>query len=187
MNTSKVALNFDPNDPPVLTPVETIVSMFEHTDTNGLLYIPAWPSYDPDADDKTGFFKCRMNWNKADLENVLRQYESCHDTMKKIAEKYDSFRADPDAEVLPEAEKRFWNTYLRDFESDDTDAICTEAEERVSQSPAACDVIIRARRLCRLMALDAPEIIIRGEANLFAQALVIHGYCEELEIVEEVE
>lgn len=187
MNTSKTALNFDPNDPPVLTPVETIVSMFEHTDTDGLLYIPAWPSYDPDADDKTGFFKCRMNWNEADRDAALRLFESCYDTMKKIAEKYDSFRADPDAEALPEVEKRFWNTYLRDFASDDIDAICAEAEERVGQSPAAYDVIIRARRLCRLMSLEAPEIIIRGEANLFAQALVIHGYCKELEIVEEVE
>ena len=79
------------------------------------------------------------------------------------------------------------STNLRDFESDDTDAICAEAEERVGQSPAAYDVIIRARRLCRLMALEAPEIIIRGEANLFAQALVVHGYCKELEIVEGVE
>ena len=84
-------------------------------------------------------------------------------------------------------EKRFWNTYLRDFESDDTDAICAEAEERVGKGPAACDVIIRARRLCRLMSLHAPEIILQGEANLFAQALVIHGYCKELEIVEDVD
>ena len=187
MNTSKVALYFDPTDPPALTPAECIVGMFEHTDTNGLLYIPAWPSYDPDADDKTGFFKCRMNWNEADRDAVLRLFESCHDTMKKIAEKYDSFRADPDAEALPEAEKRFWNTYLRDFESDDTDAICTEAEARLGKSPAAYDVILRARRLCRLMSLEAPEIIIRSEANLFAQALVIHGYCREMEIVEAVE
>ena len=185
MNTSKVALYYDPDDAPILTPVECIVSMFEHTDTDGILCIPAWP-YDDDAEQGM-LYQCRMNWNKADLENVLRQYESCYDTMKKIAEKYDSFRADPDAEVLPEAEKRFWNTYLRDFESDDTDAICAEAEERVGQSPAAYDVIIRAQRLCKLMALHAPEIILQGEANLFAQALVIHGYCEELEVVKDIE
>ena len=185
MNTSETSLDFDPNDPPVLTPVETIVSMFEHTDADGILCIPAWP-YDDDTE-LGMLYQCRMNWNKADLENVLRQYENCCDTMKKIAEKYDSFRADSGAEALPEEEKRFWNTYLRDFASDDIDAVCAEAEERVGQSPAAYDVIIRAKRLCRLMALDAPEIIIRGEANLFAQALVIHKYCKELKIVEGVE
>ena len=183
MNTSKTALNYDPNDPPVLTPVETIISMFDHTDADGILCIPAWP-YDDDAE-LGMLYQCRMNWNKADLENVLRQYESCCDTMQKIAEKYDSFRADPDAEALPEAQRAFWNTYLRDFASDDIDAICAEAEARVGKSPAAYDVILRARRLCRLMALHAPEIIIRGEANLFAQALVIHRYCKELEIVED--
>ena len=185
MNTSKTALNFDPNDPPVLTPVETIVSMFEHTDTDGILCIPSWP-YDDDAEQGM-LYQCRMNWNKADLENVLRQYENCCDTMKKIAEKYDSFRADSGAEALPEEETRFWNTYLRNFESDDTDAICAEAEARVGKSPAAYDVIIRAQRLCRLMSLEAPEIIIRGEANLFAQALVIHGYCKDIEIIEDIE
>ena len=185
MNTSKTALNFDPNDPPVLTPVETIVSMFEHTDTDGILCIPSWP-YDDDAEQGM-LYQCRMNWNEADRDAVLRLFESCFGTMKKIAEKYDSFRSEADAEILPEAEKRFWNTYLRDFASDDIDANCAEAEERVGSGPAACDVIIRAQRLCRLMSLHAPEIILRGEANLFAQALVIHGYCEELEIVEEVE
>lgn len=185
MNTSKKALSFDPNDPPVLTPVETIVSMFEHTDTDGILCIPSWP-YDDDAEQGM-LYQCRMNWNEEDRDAALRLFESCYETMKKIAEKYDSFRSEADAEILPEAEKQFWNTYLRDFASDDIDAICAEAEERVGKGPAACDVIIRARRLCRLMALHAPEIILRGEANLFAQALVIHGYCKELEIVEDVE
>lgn len=186
MNTSKVALNFDPNEAPVLTPVETIVSMYEHTDTNGLLYIPAWPSYDPDADDKTGFFKCRMNWNEADRDAALRHFESCYETMREIAPQYDSIRTSG-TEALSETQKAFWNTYLRDFESDDPDVVCAEAEERVCQSLAAYDVIIRARRLCRLMELKAPEIILRGEANLFTQALVIHLHCENLEIVEDVE
>ena len=99
-------------------------------------------------------------------------------TMKETFEKI---------KALPEAQKAFWNTYLRNSESDEIDAICAEAEARIGKSPAAYDVIIRARRLCRLMSLEAPEIIIRGEANLFAQALVIHSYCEELEIVKEVE
>ncbi len=184
MNTSKTALNFDPNDPPVLTPVETIVSMFEHTDADGILCIPAWP-YDDDAEQGM-LYQCRMNWNEADRDAALRHFESCYETTREIAPKFDSIRASG-AEALPEAQKAFWNTYLRDFESDDNDAVCAEADERVGQSPAAYDVIIRARRLCRLMALEAPEIIIRGEANLFAQALVIHRYCKELEIVEDVE
>ena len=185
MNTSKTALNFDPNDPPVLTPVETIVSMFEHTDADGILCIPAWP-YDDDAEQGM-LYKCRMRWTEADRDAVLRLCESCYDTMKSIARQCGSVRDGVDAAALSEAQKPFWNTYLRDFGSEDNDAICAEAEARVGKSPAAYDVILRARRMCRLMTLEAPEIILRSEANLFAQALVIHGYCEELEIVEEVE
>lgn len=184
MNTSKIALNFDPNDPPVLTPAECIVSMFEHTDADGILCIPSWP-YDDDAEQGM-LYQCRMNWNEADRDAALRLFESCYETMREIAPKFDSIRSSG-AEVLPEAEKQFWNTYLRDFESEDNDAICAEAEARLGKSPAAYDVIIRARRLCRLMSLEAPEIILQGEANLFAQALVIHGYCKEMEIVEGVE
>ena len=184
MNTSKTALNFDPNDPPVLTPAETIVSMFDHTDADGILCIPAWP-YDDDAEQGM-LYQCRMNWNEEDRDAVLRQYESCFETMRKIAPKFDSIRSSG-AEALSEAQRAFWNTYLGDFASDDIDAICAEAEERVGKGPAACDVIIRAQRLCRLMSLEAPEIILRGEANLFAQALVIHAYCKDIEIIEDIE
>ena len=186
MNTSKVALYSDPDDAPILTPSECIVSMFALTDESGLLLIPAWP-YDDDApEDQERFYRCNMDWNEADRDAALRFFESCCKTMRVIAPQYDSIRLSG-AEALPETQKAFWNMYLRDFESDDMDAICAEAEERVGKRPAAYDVIMRARRLCRLMSLEAPEIIIRSEANLFAQALVIHEYCRELEIVEEVE
>ncbi len=184
MNTSKTALDFDPNDPPVLTPAETIVSMFDHTDADGILCIPAWPS-DDDAEQGM-LYQCRMVWNEADRDAALRLFERCYETVREIAPKFDSIRSSG-TEALSEAQKAFWNTYLRDFASDDIDAICAEAEERVGQSPAACDVIIRAQRLCRLMSLEAPEIILRGEANLFAQALVIHAYCKDIEIIEDIE
>ncbi len=185
MNTSHFSLFSDPDGVPVLTPEECIVGMFEHTDSDGILCIPAWP-YDDDAEQGM-LYRCRMNWTEADRDAVLRLYESCYDTMKSIALRCGSVRDGLDAAALSEAQKPFWNTYLRDFESEDNDAICAEAEARVGESPAAYDMILRARRLCRLMSLEAPEIIIRGEANLFAQALVIHSYCEELEIVEDME
>lgn len=184
MNTSKVALYYDPDDAPILTPSECIVSMFALTDESSLLLIPAWP-FDDAPEHLRTFCKCRMDWNETDRDAALRFFDSCYETMRELAPQYDSIRASG-AETLPEAQKAFWNTYLRDFESDDPDAIRAEAEERVGRGVAAYDVIIRARRLCRLMSLEAPEIIIRSEANLFAQTLVIHGYCKEMEIVEEV-
>lgn len=188
MNTSKIALYTKPDDTPVLTPAESITSMFEHTDENGVLYIPEWPlPLDDVPENKELFYKCKMHWNAADLQDALRRCESEYHTLKLLSEKYDSIRSAADAETLPETQKTVWNTYIRDFESDDRDAILAEAETRVGSGVAAYDVILRAKRLCRLMSLDAPRIIIQGEAGLFAQAMVIHSYCEEMKIVEETE
>lgn len=188
MNTSKIALYTKSDEAPGLTPAESIISMFEHTDENGVLYIPEWPlPLDDASEDKEFFYKCKMHWNAADLQNVLKRCESDYHTLKLLSEKYDSVRSAADAEALPEAQKTVWNTYIRDFETDDMDAILAEAEGRVGSGVAAYDVILRANRLCRLMSLGAPRVIIQGEASLFAQAMVIHSYCEEMEIVEDVE
>lgn len=67
------------------------------------------------------------------------------------------------------------------------EAIHADAERRVGENVAAYDVVIRAKRLCRLLALGAPKIIVDSEANLFAQAMVIHTYCKEMTIVDDVE
>ena len=39
MNTSKIALYTNPDEVLTLTPSESIISMFEHTDENGTLYM----------------------------------------------------------------------------------------------------------------------------------------------------
>lgn len=247
MNTCKIALYTKPDEPLALTPAESIISMFDHTDKSGVLYIPEWP-YDDNSDSKERFYKCKMNWNEVDLDDALWYYESYFNTIKKISKKYDTIRSSADVESLAEAQKKFWNTYIRDFETGDIDvelvmdiaermetinmvkaiaikidsgievskeefdcnyyneykntvvfedeqslyeryrdAIHADAENRVGNNVAAYDVVIRAKRLCKLMALKAPKIIVNNEANLFAQALVIHIYCKEIEIVETVE
>ena len=56
MNTSKIACYTKPDEAPVLTPAESVISMFEHTDENGVLYIPEWPvPLDDSAEDKELF------------------------------------------------------------------------------------------------------------------------------------
>ena len=245
MNTAKIALYTKPDETLTLTPAESIISMFDHTDESGVLYIPEWP-YDDILDNKERFYKCKMNWNEVDLDDALWYYESYFNTIKKISEKDDKIRSSSDVESLPEVQKNFWNTFIRDFEIGDIDvelvmdiaermetinmvkatalkinsgievskeeldfynehknnvvseyeqslyeryrdAIHADAENRVGNNVAAYDMVIRAKRLYKLMTLKAPKIIINNEANLFAQALVIHIYCKEMEIVETVE
>lgn len=68
---------------------------------------------------------------------------------------------------ITEKEKAIYNAYR--------DAIHADANHRIGNGIAAYDVVIRAKRLCRLMSLKAPEIIINNEANLLAQAIAIHA------------
>ena len=186
MNKSNLNLYCDPDEAPVLSPGECIAAMFALTDENGVLYIPAWTYDDDPPEDQARFYRCRMDWTEADRDDALRLYENCYEIVRELAPQYDSIRAGG-ADALSEAQRAFWNTYLRGFASDNPDAVRAEAQARVGESPAACDVIVRARRLFRLTSLEAPEIIVRSEANLFAQALVIHRFCRELEIADGLE
>lgn len=245
MNTSKIALYTNPDETLALTPAESIISMFEHTDKDGTLYIPEWP-YDNSSDEKTRFYKCTMSWNKGDLDEALWHYECDFNALKSIAEKWESISSNATVEALPANLQKVWHIYIRDFEIGDIDmdlimdisnrletismidstaekissgievskeemsfynaykgtavsekeealyssyrdAVCADAEHRVGENVAAYDVVIRAKRLCKLLALGAPKIIVDNEANLFAQAMVIHAYCKERTIVDDVE
>ena len=59
MNTSKIALYTNPDEVLTLTPSESIISMFEHTDENGTLYIPEW-LYDSNCDNTEHFYIIRF-------------------------------------------------------------------------------------------------------------------------------
>lgn len=72
-------------------------------------------------------------------------------------------------------EKMYYEKYLK--------AIYSEAEQRVGNNICAFDLVMRARRLCRLMSLDAPNAVLRIEARTLAAALVLHKFCKSKELV----
>ena len=62
-----------------------------------------------------------------------------------------------------------------------------DAERRLDKALAAYDVIIRAKRVCKLMALNAPDIILNSEAKLLAQALAVNACAVSMEYVSDAE
>ena len=80
-----------------------------------------------------------------------------------------------DVTVSPEEEQY----YLRYMER-----MHKAAEDRVGKGICAYDVIFRARRLCRLMNLHAPRIVVRNEARVLVAALVLHEYGISREVVD---
>lgn len=246
MNMSKIAFYTESGDKLELNPSETINCMFEHTDNNGILYIPKWPSDDNMFNEKEQYYKCSMNWSEHDKKTAEYSFNALYSALKSLAEKYDLINSDEDVDNLPLMLKNVWNTYIREFDigdidedyvyeimkkmdnenlynaigddikagaeittsesdfyynykdagvSDDENEIVREYRkkvkydifDRVGMSYGSYDLVMRAKRLYKLLYLDAPEIIINNEANLLAQAVVIYGFCKNLIVVDDVE
>lgn len=110
-----------------LTPQEYIAEMFERTDEDGVLYLPAshtytgvlapWPDYD---------YCCRMNWNLARYEAVLGKFNKVYEAIQKIGQidKALWWSSDEAKARLNDAELyRIWLVYLCGF---DTPLFCDE-------------------------------------------------------------
>ncbi len=72
-------------------------------------------------------------------------------------------------------EKMYYEKYIK--------AIYVDAELRVGNGVCAYDLVMRAKRLCRLMSLDAPDAVLRIEARTLAATLVLHKFCKSKELV----
>ena len=108
---------------------------------------------------------------------------------------------------------RFWDTYIRPFDSSGFDmerishinehieageniseednnyhklyveSIYSEVEKRIGKRYCTYELIMRSVRLCQLMSVGAPEIIILNEARELATAMLIYEYgvsCERV-------
>ncbi len=62
----------------------------------------------------------------------------------------------------------------REYRDNFTKYIYKQAEERIGKNICAYDVVIRSRRLCRLIQLKAPQIIVYNEGRQLAAAFVLH-------------
>ena len=223
------------------TPAGFIDMLLEHTDDNGMLFLPCWP------DDGNGKpYLCKMNWTKADAVRVTAEFNELYASLEALSGKWDEIDSEADARVLPENLRKVWNTYLRDFETGDIDvaavmdiyerldtirevseiseklstgvkitkeeaayfrdyrdtsvteeerALCdryreavrADSQRRVGGNVAAYDQVIRAKRVCKLMSLRAPNAVLNNEARLLATAMVLHHYCERMDPVGEAE
>lgn len=77
---------------------------------------------------------------------------------------------------VSEQDKKYFNQYI--------EALRKSAEERIGRGLCAYDLFYRSRRLCRLLNLGAPEIIINHEARTFAAAMLLHQHGISREVVD---
>ena len=247
MDRSDLAFHVDDDAYYHLTPVDCINAMFDHTDSEGLLLIPAWPCDSDDFDGETaGQLACRMVWDDEMRRNVTSAYEELFRALRAIAAvsgRLGDTREENEG-VLSAGLLNVWDVFIRDFETGGVDpktamdiadrmasadfaddpedlfmelasgndeeilrdgeedtavteeeelysryfaAVYEDAESRLNNKIAAYDVIIRAKRVCKLMSLHAPDIMLNNETKLLAQAMAINACAESVELVFDAE
>ena len=212
-----------------LTPEECVRVMYEQTDPNGNLYLPAWPC-DICFTSAVDYYALTMNWTEADCKTLNADYAALFESLKRIAAVYDQLgdTLEENRRVLSEDLVQVWDTYLRAFDtrgfdydlirdiedrldeiayansSDGGDVpsekttvteeeralfgqyvaqIHNDAEKRLDRKTAAYDVIIRAMRLCKLLSVNAPEIVVSFEAKFLVQAMAVNRFAVRFESV----
>lgn len=189
-----------------LSPAGVVNAMFEHTDGEGRLVIPAWPYDFVDhagcpGDDAGKLMECFMTWDAAGRDAVLGKLDALCAALRELAGE--------NAEPLSAELSDVWSVYLRplaesaevsaviDAVWDDerpltaeeqavydgyVEAMYADADSRIG-GLAAYDVIVRAQRLWFLMRLKAPESVVNAEAKLLAQAVAVNMYGRSLRLL----
>ncbi len=120
------------------------------------------------------------------IYEIGEKHDIIHD-IKKISQKIiDEKPLDEDEQSLikenihvniSKDERKYYDTYREDCFSD--------AEKRIGNNICAYSVIIRAKRVCKLISLSAPQFIIDYEARCLASAMVLHEFGKSKEEVND--
>ena len=203
---------FDSDSRPNFTPADCIRAMQADT-CDGVLNFPKWDA-DGDCGEyfvcRVNWTADDAEKAVAEYEQLhadLAEIAACYTAKDNRMEKNAAVQADPRLSAL-------WDVYLRPFETeafdddriseiqekleeeepltaeeDDLygrycDAIYADCAKRLSGSVCTYETVIRAKRLARLMVLNAPQVILRHEASLLAAAMALRAYCTEMEPAE---
>ena len=120
MDYSKLAFTSDIDEPNShVSPIRCIEAMFEHTGTDGSLYIPKW-YYGECYDTKEHFYACKMKWSKNDCCAFISEFNEHIKNLSFIAENYDNPNSLKKSEKLFEKKiADFCNIYLRVLGADE--------------------------------------------------------------------
>ena len=72
-----------------------------------------------------------------------------------------------------------------DLYSDYCRAFYDDCEDKVGSNVGAVDLVLRARRLCKVMEIEAPKQVINHEACMLAAAYIVHTYATSMEKVND--
>ncbi len=166
------------------TPEVFVTQMFEKTSAQDELYLYNW--YDVDCDDCCTYndFSVGIHWTNNDVNVLIADYNRLFEELKIIAENYEEFMKNPDSATLILSDQKVittYFTYIVPFLSQTREERKEEAASRVGESLCGYEMIVHAMRLCRLLSLKAPELVIHNEARHLIACMAIHYFAHSQE------
>lgn len=144
---------------------------------------------DPDVFPTYAKYFAPFNYSKApdkEIEDIADKIETIK-TVKLLEHKMWS------EEQIELYEKQLYEEYKdlkvtkeeTDLYSDYCRAFYDDCEDRVGTNIGAVDLVLRARRLCKVMEIEAPQQVINQEGCMLAAAYVVHKYAISMDKVNE--
>lgn len=169
-----------------VSPIRFVELMLENTDSNGVLNLKDW--YDIEKDDllTCNDFCCSFKWAENDVDNIVKEYNILYNDLQIIAKcldrldrmylaKTNSF-CDTSYGLLNN--KFLESTYfifVAPFKSENKRQLHAEIIGRVGDNLCGYEMIRHARRLCKLLSLNAPQNILDNEGRMLIAAVALYN------------
>lgn len=161
------------------------LEMFKNTAEDGTVYLNNW--YDVDCEDCQTYnsFVANIKWSAEDVEYAICEYKKLYREIGVIADHLDELDGTSATahEVLPDELVASYCIFVAPFEATNQQELRAEVIGRVSEGPCGYELIRHSQRLCRLLSLNAPDLVVENEERMLFASLAIHSFGEGLEKV----
>lgn len=166
-----------------IAPTDFALLMLDRTAADGALYLENW--YDVDCEDCNTYssFAVNVKWSEKDMEYAINEFNQLCNELGVIADHIDDLDGTPESalEILPDELVAAYSIYVAPIIAKNNKELNALVIGRVSDGICGYQLIRHSQRLCRLMALDAPEIVVQAEKRMLLASLILHLYGENIE------
>ena len=133
------------------------------------------------AFDTSAFDSDRIFEIGEEMETVRElEYIELREQLGRPLSEYEKvFAAEYSGAEVDEVDEAYYEAYQHAREE--------QAKQRVGDKRTAFPLVIRAMRVCRLMSLKAPAVILAAEKKCLVQALVFHACAKKVDPIETVD
>lgn len=168
------------------SPLSFIELMYENTDEDGNIYFKNWYDIKKDDCESCMDFSCNIKWTKEDVHTIIKNYQLLYKELRIISKHLDELDAIHLAQTKPYIEssngileeqhlEATYFIYVAPFKANNEEQLHAQVIGRVGEDLFGYEMIRHARRLCQLMQLKAPKVIIENEGRMLIAAMAIYN------------